>query len=139
MTTTVLYIEDNEDNARLVERILKRRAAITLIVATDGRQGLERALTQHPTLILLDRRLPDMLGDDVLRSLRSAPRTADIPVVLLSGDTVGATQLAVDDVLAKPLDVVQFLAVVDRYCGDPPPRPGTPDAPSRPAPSTDVE
>jgi CheY-like chemotaxis protein len=119
MTATVLYIEDNEDNIRLVERIMQRRAAVTLIVATDGRHGLECAQTRRPTLILLDRRLPDMVGDQVLRDLKSSPHTAHIPVALISGEDIDAKQLAVEEVLAKPFDVARLLTIVDRFCGDP--------------------
>lgn len=121
MTATVLYIEDNEDNIRLVQRIMKRRPAITLAVATNGQHGLQHAQTQPPTLILLDRRLPDMLGDQVLHALKSSPDTARIPAAMISGDDIDANQLEldVDEILPKPFDIARLLTIVDRICGDP--------------------
>jgi CheY-like chemotaxis protein len=87
MTDTVLYVEDNDDNIHLVKRILKRRTTVDLVVATTGRQGLQLAQDTLPRLILLDRRLPDIHGNEVLRQLKSSTLTANIPVVMLSGDT----------------------------------------------------
>jgi DNA-binding response OmpR family regulator len=124
MTETVLYVEDNEDNARLVERILKRRPHVDLIVAVTGQAGLDRALDATPSLILLDRRLPDMPGNEVLRRLKATSDTAPIPVVMLSGDSASDSGgeirgLGAEEFLAKPFDIHQLLAIVDRFCRPP--------------------
>ncbi|MEP6938113.1 MAG: response regulator, partial [Chthoniobacterales bacterium] len=86
---SVLYIEDNALNCRLVARILSQRPAINLIFATLGAEGLEIAREWQPHLILLDLNLPDMHGSDVLRSLREDARTDKIPVVVISADATG--------------------------------------------------
>jgi signal transduction histidine kinase/ActR/RegA family two-component response regulator len=114
----ILYIEDNLSNLRLVERILVQRPGVTLLSAMQGRRGLELARDHRPGLILLDRHLPDVPGDEVLRLLREDPRTQDIPVVILSADASrGQVQRLLDigarAYLTKPLDVRRFLAVVD--------------------------
>jgi nitrogen-specific signal transduction histidine kinase/CheY-like chemotaxis protein len=116
---TVLYVEDNVSNLKLVEQILQRRPSITLIPAMQGKLGLELARRHKPHLILLDLHLPDMPGSHVLARLKSDPETRRIPVAMLSADaTTGQIErlLAVgaDEYLTKPLDVPLFLALLDR-------------------------
>ena len=115
---TVLYIEDNLSNFRLVERTLALRANVRLLPAMLGGLGLDLAREHRPDLVLLDLHLPDMSGDELLARLRADPTTREIPVVVLSAD---ATPGQVERLLAsgarayltKPLDIGQFLAVVD--------------------------
>ena len=116
---TVLYIEDNLSNLRLIEQVLSRRPHATLLSAMQGRLGLDLAREHRPDLILLDLHLPDLSGEEVLRQLLAEPRTRDIPVVVLSADaTPGQVErlLAVGAraYLTKPLDVPKFLALVDQ-------------------------
>ena len=122
MADTVLYVEDDDTNIHMVTRILKRRTNIDLIIATSGHQGLQLAHDTVPRLILLDRRLPDILGNEVLRRLKDSTRTATIPVVMISGDsdsehTTELLHLGAAAFLPKPFDVRQLLAIVDRFCG----------------------
>ena len=121
MTDTVLYVEDDRDNITLVERMLKKRPGVRLLVATKGQDGLELARSGNPRLILLDRRLPDMLGNEVLRQLKASTRTETIPVVVLSGDSSQEhadefTTLGAAEFLAKPFDIHQLIALIDRFC-----------------------
>ena len=113
----VLYIEDNLPNLELVQEILSEWNAVELLPAMQGSIGLELARQHQPHLILLDLHLPDLDGRQVLRHLKTDPRTKDIPVVVLSADaTPGrAAQLRADgaaDYLTKPLDVGRFLTVI---------------------------
>jgi CheY-like chemotaxis protein len=116
---TMLYIEDDENNIVLVERLLRRRPRIELHVAMNGRDGVQAAIDKQPGLILLDNRLPDATGGEILRELTSATATAAIPVVVLSGDSGEV----IDELLAngaaesvaKPFDIHQFMAIMDRY------------------------
>jgi PAS domain S-box-containing protein len=120
---TVLYVEDNLSNLRLVERILARRPSARLITAMQGGLALELAREHRPDLILLDVHLPDIDGDEVLRRLRADPETRDIPVVAVSAE---ATPRKIERFLAagarayltKPLDVKQFLQAVDEALAD---------------------
>jgi CheY-like chemotaxis protein len=116
---TLLYIEDNENNIFLVQALLKRRPNIDLHVAMNGRDGVQAALDKHPGLILLDNRLPDATGGEILRQLASATTTAAIPVVAFSGDSGDVIdELLANgaiDAVAKPFDVHQFLALIDRF------------------------
>ncbi|GAC1651156.1 MAG: hypothetical protein NVS4B8_25930 [Herpetosiphon sp.] len=122
----VLYVEDNLSNVHLVEAILPRRPEITLLAAMQGEIGLDMAAAQQPDLILLDLHLPDMSGENVLRRLRADPRTATIPVVVISADANASRMatligLGARAYLTKPLDLVQFLATIDLMLqrGDP--------------------
>jgi CheY-like chemotaxis protein len=115
---TVLYIEDNPSNLRLVERILARRPSVNLISAVNGRLGLELARTHPPDCVLLDRDLPDVHGDEILRQLRTDPRTEDLHIVIISADASPGQAAALraagaNDYLTKPIDVRRFLAIVD--------------------------
>jgi CheY-like chemotaxis protein/HPt (histidine-containing phosphotransfer) domain-containing protein len=114
----VLYIEDDRPNALLVERILRRRPGIRLLDAPTGSEGIRLAREQRPALVLLDLRLPDMHGLEVLRWLRADPRTAGLPVAVITGgaepETLERLEAAgVPEVIAKPFDVERLLAVVD--------------------------
>jgi PAS domain S-box-containing protein len=114
----ILHIEDNASNVRLVERIVARRRGINVLSAPQGRLGIELARQHRPGLILLDLHLPDMPGLEVLRLLMAYPETRDIPVVVLSADRTGSRPAQAIDAgahgfLGKPLDVTEFLALVD--------------------------
>ena len=118
----MLYIEDDQDNVTLVRILLQTRSDITLTVATTARDGLAAAALDSPDLILLDNRLPDGTGADVLDELASSGSTAAIPVVVLSADSGRAIaeqliQLGAAEFLVKPYDIHAFLAMVDRRLG----------------------
>jgi len=121
---TVLYIEDNQANRRLVQEILARRPRITLLLATHGSRGIEVAREQQPELILLDLHLPDMPGREVLRALQGDPATRDIPVLVVSADASAGQEARLREdgasgYLTKPLNVNGFLAEVDEVLSRP--------------------
>jgi CheY-like chemotaxis protein len=121
MNGVVLYIDDNEDNVVLLRRLFKRKCPdIRLHTAMTGGDGVRVAIDDQPALILLDNRLPDASGEQVLRDLAAAPATAAIPVVILSGDTNPATvdellAAGAADFLGKPFEANELLAIVGRY------------------------
>ena len=85
-----------------------------------GGEGVRAAIDERPALILLDNRLPDTNGEQVLRELATIPATAAIPVVILSADSspVIIKELiaaGAADFLAKPFDGPQLLAILGRY------------------------
>ncbi len=120
---TILYVEDMVENVRLVQQILRHRPSITILPAMLAEVALDLARQHRPDLILLDLRLPDMPGEEVLRRLRADARTLDIPVIILSAD---ATQQRIDqlradgvmDYLVKPIDVRGLLRTVDAALGE---------------------
>ncbi|HSI15646.1 MAG TPA: PAS domain-containing protein [Chthoniobacter sp.] len=115
--STLLYIEDQDLNLRLVERILNPRPQYRLLTATLGKTGLEIARTQGPDLILLDLNLPDMSGDEVLHRLKADPAVRHIPVVMVSADALGERvehllRLGASGYLTKPYKLEEFLRVI---------------------------
>jgi signal transduction histidine kinase/AmiR/NasT family two-component response regulator len=127
-TTThkVLYIEDNKPNLDLVQLILQRRGGIELLSATDGLTGIEMAQQHRPDLILLDLNLPVMSGVEVLELIKTSP-VRQTPIVVISADaTPGQIERLVaagaHTYLTKPLDVRQFLQVVNEILREIPAR-----------------
>jgi PAS domain S-box-containing protein len=83
---TLLYVEDNQANMKLVEQIIARRPDIRLLTAANGILGIEIARTAQPTVILMDINLPGISGVRAMEILREDPTTAHIPVVALSAN-----------------------------------------------------
>jgi CheY-like chemotaxis protein len=115
---TLLYIEDNPSNLRLVQRILEsRRTATELLTAHTGELGIAAVRSQAPDAVLLDLDLPDMSGEDVLTQLREELGLA-VPVVIVSADALPATVdrllgAGADGYLTKPFEIQEFVDVVD--------------------------
>ena len=121
---TLLYVEDNAANLRLVERALERRPGVRFLSAMLGRVGLELAREHQPDLIVLDLNLPDIGGDQVLAALRAEPLTRGIPVLVLSADATQRQRqrllaLGAQAYLTKPLDLRTFLSTLDEMLGRP--------------------
>jgi two-component system cell cycle response regulator DivK len=113
---TILYIEDNEYNRKIVQQLLSR-TTYRLIEAMDGESGVAMALKELPDLILMDVQLPKMSGLDATRALKADPRTAHIPVIVitsfaLSGDREKASAAGATNYLAKPYSPRELLAMV---------------------------
>jgi len=118
VTGTVLYIEDNVSNRRLIERVFARRAGVRLVGVSQGQAGLDLARAEPPNLILLDLHLPDIYGEEVLRRLQEDPRTRAIPVAVLSADATPsqAKRLRAAGAMAyltKPIDINEVLLLLD--------------------------
>ncbi len=115
---TVLYIEDNPANLRLVEQLLERRGGIRLLSARDAEEGLQIIRQHRPELVLLDINLPGMDGYEVLRSLREMEQGRELPVVAISAnamprDVERGREAGFLDYITKPIDVAALLAAVD--------------------------
>jgi CheY-like chemotaxis protein len=85
---TLLYVEDNPANLKLVEQLIARRPDLRLVSAGDGLYGIEIARTTLPDVILMDINLPGISGFEALRILRDDPATSRIPVVALSANAM---------------------------------------------------
>jgi CheY-like chemotaxis protein len=85
---TLLYVEDNPANLKLVEQIIARNPDINLLTAVNGNCGIEIAHASRPDVVLTDINLPDINGFEVLKILRSNPATAHIPVIALSANAM---------------------------------------------------
>jgi PAS domain S-box-containing protein len=114
---TLLYIEDQDLNLRLVERILTPRPEYRLLTSTEGGTGLALARAEVPDLILLDLNLPDMTGDQILHLLKADSALRHIPVVMVSADAMGdriqrLMRLGASGYLTKPYKLDEFLRVI---------------------------
>jgi signal transduction histidine kinase/CheY-like chemotaxis protein len=111
---TLLYVEDNPANLKLVEQIIARHPSIRLLTALNGNSGIEKAHAFQPDVILMDINLPGISGIDAMRSLRSDPATAHIPVVALSAnamplDIEKGLKAGFFRYITKPLKVNEFM------------------------------
>ena len=114
--TTILYVEDNELNRKIVRDLLKR-TKYQLIEAFDGEAGVAKALEIRPDLILMDIQLPKISGLDATRKLRAEAATANTPIIAitsfaLSGDDVKAKEAGATAYLAKPYSPFDLLNLV---------------------------
>jgi CheY-like chemotaxis protein len=119
---TVLCIDDNPPNLRLMVQLLGRHSNIHTLSSTDPQTGVAMALAQRPTLILLDINMPGMDGFAVLKVLQGASDLADIPVVAVSANAVArniarALDAGFSEYLTKPLDLERFDAMLKRLLG----------------------
>ena len=115
---TLLYVEDNPANLRLVESLLARRSDIHLISAIDGTLGIQLARTHLPDVILMDINLPGISGLEALNALRKDPATALIPVVALSAnamprDIEKGLQAGFFRYLTKPIKLDELITALD--------------------------
>ncbi|HKA40812.1 MAG TPA: response regulator [Burkholderiales bacterium] len=120
---TILYVEDNELNRRLVRDLLKR-TTYRLIEAYDGEAGITTALAERPDLILMDIQLPKISGLDVVRRLRAESTTAATPIVALtsfalSGDDQKAKDAGATAYLAKPYSPLALLDLIRKLLPEP--------------------
>lgn len=115
---TLLYVEDNPADLRMVEQLIARHADIRLLSAVNGNSGIETARIFRPAVIMMDINLPDMSGFQALEILRSDHATAHIPVIAFSANT---TPLNIESgleagffrYLTKPIEVDEFMDVLD--------------------------
>jgi CheY-like chemotaxis protein len=120
---TILYVEDNVANFELIQQVLADYSKIKLLWAADTKAGLEAARSNQPNLILLDLHLGGSDGAELLKQLKQDQGTEEIPVVVVSADATSSqarrlTELGAHTYLTKPLDVKQFLQLVDELLGE---------------------
>ena len=111
---TLLYVEDNPANLKLVEQLIARRPDMRLLSALNGNLGIELARANRPAVILMDINLPGISGIEALQILRADPATAHIPVVALSAnamprDIEKGLRAGFFRYLTKPIKVDQFM------------------------------
>jgi two-component system cell cycle response regulator DivK len=114
--TTILYVEDNELNRKIVRDLLKR-TKYQLVEAHDGEAGVASALEIRPDLILMDIQLPKISGLDATKKLRAEAATANTPIIAitsfaLSGDDVKAKEAGATAYLAKPYSPFDLLNLI---------------------------
>jgi len=119
---TILIVEDNLLNRKLVEAILKP-LGYRLLTAVDGEEGIEVATRERPDLILMDLQLPKVSGYDATEVLKSQPETAHITIVALTAHAMAdererALAAGCDGCITKPVDTRVFPGQVREYLDD---------------------
>lgn len=125
MSNNILYIEDNPDNMRLVQRALESRG-YHLFQAKNGLDGVQVAENEEIDLILLDINLPDIDGYEVARRLRASHKRllSSIPIIAvtanaLKGDAERALEAGCDVYMSKPINIRELWARVEAFVPTP--------------------
>ena len=116
--STILIVEDNEKNMKLVRDVLQAKGYETLEAGT-GEDGVRLAAERVPDLVLMDIQLPGMNGIDALKALRAEPATAGIPVIALTASVMQQDRQEImsagfDGFIEKPINLREFLATVQK-------------------------
>lgn len=119
----ILLVEDNEDNRDMLSRRLQRKG-YDVVLAGDGQEGIDKALSERPELILMDMSLPFVDGWEATRRIKATPETAGIPVIALtahamSGDREKALSAGCDDYDTKPIEMPSLLGKIDALLSGP--------------------
>ena len=119
MSRKILVVEDQEDNRRILRDLLTA-GDYEVIEAVDGLEGIAKAESHRPDLILMDIQLPGVDGYEATRRIKSNPELQDIPIIVvtsyaLSGDDVKAFGAGCDAYVTKPFSPRELLAKVREY------------------------
>ncbi len=118
----ILLVEDNEMNRDMLSRRLIRKD-YEVVIAVDGAEGVAKAQSENPDLILMDISLPVIDGREATRQLKAAPATRAIPVIALTahamaGDRDTALEAGCDDYETKPVDLPRLLDKIETLLGN---------------------
>ena len=116
---TVLYIEDNPDNLRLVEAILGQFENIQMLTAENAIIGYDLSTSKKPDLILMDINLPGMNGIQALKRLQTTPETKNIPVIAITSNTMpkdveAGLKAGFEAYITKPIKVSEFIDTISQ-------------------------
>ena len=120
---SVLVIEDNENNMELITFILEESNYRTL-KAENGQKGVALALQERPDFIILDIQLPDILGTEVLKMIRSSEIGDSIPIIAMTsyamaGDREQLLAAGCDGYIEKPIDPITVMNQIEKVVGGP--------------------
>jgi CheY-like chemotaxis protein len=112
----ILIVEDNPENMRLLEMVLRAKN-YTLLKATDGEEALDIAIRERPDLIIMDIQLPKMNGLEVTRKLRETPALSHTPIIAITayamkGDKERVIEAGCDAYLSKPINTRELPGVI---------------------------
>ncbi len=116
MKEKILIVEDNPQNMRLIEMVLRAKG-YTLFKATDGEEALDMAMRERPDLIIMDMELPKLSGLEVTRKLRETPAFSSIPIIAVTayamkGDKEKFVDGGCDAYLSKPINTRELPGVI---------------------------
>ena len=116
MKAKILMVEDNPQNMRLLEMVLKA-GDYTLLKAVDGEEALEMAIREKPQLIIMDIQLPKLSGIEVIKRLKQLPEFNKIPIIALTayamkGDKAKFIEAGCDAYISKPINTRELPKMV---------------------------
>jgi len=116
VSARILIVEDNPENMRLLEMVLRAKN-YTLLKATDGEEALDMAMRERPDLIIMDIRLPKMNGLEVTRKLRETPAFSHTPIIAITayamkGDKERVIESGCDAYLSKPINTRELPEII---------------------------
>lgn len=114
----VILVVDDDRPILILMRNLLREFGFEPLTASTGAEAIDAARIRRPDLVLLDRHMPGLSGDEVIRMLRSEPELAKITIVILSGEAVGRDELSridADGAIQKPFDVIALVEAIRVY------------------------
>ena len=116
---TILYVEDNADNRKLVRRVLEVEG-YTVVEATNGIEALQRLESQPIDLTLMDINMPDMDGYTLTARIKAMPKFASLPIVavtanVMRGDRERSLQAGCDGYIQKPIDIDNLSMQIERF------------------------
>jgi CheY-like chemotaxis protein len=119
---TILVVEDNELNMKLVRGLIKI-GNYSMLEAIDAESGIEQIREQRPDLVLMDIQLPGMDGLSATQIIKEDPSLKEIPIVALTsyamqGDEEKALEAGCSGYIAKPIDTRKFLETISQYLKD---------------------
>jgi CheY-like chemotaxis protein len=114
----VLVVEDDEDTRDALGEVLADEG-YSVSEASDGATALRRLRSQRPDLILLDLGLPEIRGEELLRTKAADPALSSIPVIVLSGASRPRALPGVSAIVPKPFDIDEIVALVRKFAGAP--------------------
>ena len=123
MAKKILLVEDNEMNRDMLSRRLTKRG-FNVVIAVDGREGIDLATKEMPDVILMDMSLPEVDGWEATKRIKANDATKRIPLIALTahamaGDREKALQAGCDDYDTKPIDFQRLLEKIEKALGQP--------------------
>ncbi len=120
---TILYVEDNSDNRKLVRRVLEAEG-YAVAEAKDGQQAMERLLSEQIDLALMDINMPEVDGYTLTARIKAMPQFAKLPIVavtanVMRGDRERSLQAGCDGYIQKPIDIDTLSQQIERFLGRP--------------------
>jgi two-component system cell cycle response regulator DivK len=118
----ILYVEDNDDNIYMLSRRLKRKG-FEVLIAVNGKLGVELCLKEIPDLILMDLSLPIMDGWQAIEIIKNDPAIKHIPIIALSAHAMDqhkqqALEAGADDFDSKPVDLARLMSKINCFIGE---------------------
>ena len=120
--TRILVIDDSRDTLEMLRVILQERGGYEVTLSNNGKDGIGKAISEHPDLAIIDVMMPEMTGYEVVARIRSNARIADLPIIILTArgqpvDKIAAMEAGADLHMSKPVDIEDLLEEISILLG----------------------